>query len=225
MAGTEDDRPVPRAAVDPDAGDAASGSAAPAAIDAAAPTDAAAAVATDGADAVDEELLGDLSWMIAKVDPVPGRVFQAARLAITFRDPDGELAELVAISAAEADTGAAGRAAEAAGAADRRGDRRWDAGALRSGEASERGPLMLSFAGAGVHIDLEVTRRGRLVDVVGQLVGADEADCTIEDVDGRRGVELDGLGRFIVEGLRSGPIRLRCRSADGAPVTTAWTTV
>jgi hypothetical protein len=181
-------------------------------------------------DAADAELLGELGRAIAEVDPVPERVFQAARLAITFRDPDGELAELVAISMAEtAETGdgePAGDDAHApAGDADGGGGFGRAAGAVRSGEASEHGPLMLSFAGADMHIDLEVTRRGRMVDVVGQLVGTDGSDCTIEDADGRRNVELDGLGRFIVEGLRSGPIRLRCHSADGAPVTTAWTTV
>ncbi len=210
MAGTENAHPVPCMAAgteDPAAG--------------ARPAGGAADPGVADTEAADEALLAELRRVAVDADPVPERVLQAARLAITYRDPDGELAQLIAVSTTEyPGTGPAGDASyrHAEGM-------RGEAGALRSGGPSERPPLMLSFVGGGVHIDLEVTRRGRVIDVVGQLIGAAEAGCTIEDADGRRDVELDGLGRFIVEGLRSGPIRLRCRSTDGGAVTTAWTTV
>jgi hypothetical protein len=240
MTGTKDAHSVPRRAPDtgtPAAGPATPGPATPgpatpgpatpgpATPGPATPGPATPGPATSGAggaddDAADEALLASLRWAVAEADPVPDRVFEAARLAINFRDGDAELARLVADSTAEsADTAPAGDASH------RHAQDEPMAGAVRSGGPSEHGPLMLSFASGGVNIDLEVTRRGRMVDVVGQLVGATETGCTIEDADGPRDVELDALGQFIVEGLRSGPIRLRCRSADGVPVTTAWISV
>jgi hypothetical protein len=214
MAGTEDAHPVPRGA--PDTGTPAPGAVTPGAV-----TPGAGAA---DADVADEALLAALRWAVAEADPVPDQVFLAARRAIIFRDGDAELARLVADSTAEV-TAEVADTAPAGDAPDRHAQDEPMAGAVRSGGPSERGPLMLSFASGGVHVELEVTRRGRMVDVVGQLVGAAETGCTIEDADGRRDVELDALGRFIVEGLRSGPIRLHCRSVDGAAVTTAWTSV
>ncbi|OHV39330.1 MULTISPECIES: hypothetical protein [Pseudofrankia] len=170
--------------------------------------------------AEDAELLAALRRVATEVDPVSDRARQAARLAITFLDPDGELARLVAASGDElADAGLTG-GTSASGRVDPRGRL-----ALRAGEPTEGAPLVLSFAASDVYIDLEITGRGQQVDIVGQVVGTAESTCVIEDAGGARDVAVDTLGRFFVEGLRRGPIRLRCRSTNGATVTTAWTTV
>jgi hypothetical protein len=59
--------------------------------------------------------------------------------------------------------------------------------------------------------------------VVGQVTGAADRGCVLEQADGRvHEVELDSLGRFLITGVTSGPARLRCRSASGGRVSTHW---
>jgi hypothetical protein len=147
--------------------------------------------------------LDNLRRIVSDVDPVPDEVFTAARAAITTRDLDAELAALVADSAAVED------------------ELRFDPVRTASTEASDA--RLLSFDGGGIRVELEVSGPADQLTVVGQLIGAADRRCVLEQADGRvREIELDSLGRFLISGVSSGPARLRCRSASGDRVSTHW---
>jgi len=151
----------------------------------------------------DDDLVAELRRVANEADPVPEAVIAAARAAITTRDLDGELALLIA------DSAAAALAFEP----------------TRTGTTGLSGGRLLSFAGGGLQVDLEVTERGELRDLVGQLAGSPATRCTVEYAGGERPLPLDDLGRFTLTGVRPGPIRLRCRPAPGVLVTTAWVAI
>ena len=151
---------------------------------------------------LDDELMADLRRIASAVDAPPASVLQAARAALRTRDVDGELARLI-------------------------GDSRSAVGfdTVRADAAPAQGHWLLSFAGGGVQVDMEVAEQAGRISLVGQFIGSSGDDYVLETPRGRRPMEVDDLGRFIVDGLAHGPIRLRCCAADGAPVTTVWVTV
>jgi hypothetical protein len=63
------------------------------------------------------------------------------------------------------------------------------------------------------------------VRLIGQFSGASGDEYYLETGGERRRVEVDAIGRFIIDDVAHGPIRLRCNSADGAPITTVWVTI
>ena len=147
--------------------------------------------------------LDNLRRIVRDVDPVPDEVFAAARAAIITRELDAELAALVADSAAMED------------------ELRFDPVRTASTEAADS--RLLSFDGGGVRVELEVSGQADQLMVVGQVIGAADRGCVLEQADGRvHEVELDSLGRFLITGVTSGPARLRCRSASGGRVSTHW---
>ena len=153
----------------------------------------------------DDDLVAHLRRIAAEVDPVPDRVVSAARAAFITRDIDGELAVLLADSAAEDGTVPLLEPVRT--------------------EARYRTRL-LSFGGAGVQIDLEVGGHQDQLDVIGQLTGVDPGSCALQH--GRTGslpLDVDSLGRFMYTGLAPGPIRVCCRSTAGTAITTTWITV
>jgi hypothetical protein len=156
----------------------------------------------------DDDLMAELRRVAAAIDGVPDEVRAAAHAAIGTRDLDRQLADLIADSA---QSGADDEAFEEV--------RAWTG----DGPPSSR---LLSFAGGEVQVDLEVSEHGELLDVIGQFTGASAGECALEYANGERVVlDVDSLGRFLVSGVRHGPVRARCRSAGGAPVTTAWVTI
>jgi hypothetical protein len=153
-----------------------------------------------GSELDDDALVARLRRLAAEADPMPDEVRAAALLALATRDLDGELAQLIGDSL-ETEAFEAVRA---------------DPGAGR----------LLTFAGGGVQVDLEVAASGPQVSLIGQLTGADRAGCALERAGGpTEPLDVDDLGRFLAGPLDRGPIRLRLRSAAGAPVLTAWVTV
>lgn len=156
----------------------------------------------------DDALVAELRRVAAEIDGPPSGVSSAARAAITARDLDGELAVLIADSRAAADADAL--AYEPA----------------RADIDGAQGGWMLSFAGGGVQVDMEVGDDCGRVRLVGELAGVLADECYLVFADGeRRRLEVDDLGRFVVEDARHGPIRLQCMSTDGIRVTTAWVTI
>jgi hypothetical protein len=154
----------------------------------------------------DDALLAELRRVAAEIDAPPSGVTSAARAAIIARDLDGELAVLIGDSRTpEADP----LAFEPVRAA-----------------TEAQGSWLLSFAGGGVEVDMEVSDdRGR-VHLVGQLAGASADECYLVFADGeRRRLDVDEIGRFVVEDARHGPVCLQCVSAGGTRVTTAWVTI
>ena len=148
----------------------------------------------------DDELLAWLRRIAAEADPVPELVIQAARSAFGLRDLDARLAELVRDSAVDVPVTAV-----------RGGDRR-----------------MLSFEAGDVAVECEITERDLRRDILGQLVGGLAAGIDAEvagtEVTSTQTVTVpvDERGRFSVRDLPPGPVRLRCRLADGTTVVTSW---
>jgi hypothetical protein len=147
--------------------------------------------------------LDSLRRIVRDVDPVPEEVLAAARAAIITRELDAELAALVADSAAMED------------------ELRFDPVRTASTEATDT--RLLSFDGGGVRFELEVSGQADQLTVVGQVIGAADRGCVLEQADGHvHEVELDSLGGFLIMGVTSGPARLRCRSTSGVHVSTPW---
>ncbi|MBO0867991.1 MAG: hypothetical protein J2P15_05455 [Micromonosporaceae bacterium] len=148
----------------------------------------------------DGELLARLARILAEVEPVPEPVLAAADAAIGTRDPDAELADLIADSTA-------GRA-----------------GGYEPVRHAGTSARLLSFDGGGLRVELEVLPDDGTLTLLGQVFGA-ARECALESGGGQsRPVELDELGRFLVGGLATGPVRLSCRSAT-ARVVTSWVTL
>jgi hypothetical protein len=149
--------------------------------------------------AEDDALLARLRHVATEADPVPDAVLAAARAAILTRDLDSRLASLVADSDASTTELEFEQVRSAAGG------------------------RLLSFEGAGVQVDVEITGHAGDLSLIGTVTGAGAPDCVLEGADGtRRDLRLDSLGRFIVDAVPAGPARLRCRSAEGAGVITSW---
>jgi hypothetical protein len=154
----------------------------------------------------DDEITGELRRLAGMIDPVPDHVLAAAAAALGTRDLDGEMAVLIADSAARDGTSVSFEPVR--------------------GGASVQGSRLLSFAGSGVQVDLEVIEHGDRLDLFGQFAGASAEGCVLEHATaGPRSLEVDNLGRFLVSGARHGPVRARCRSVAGVWVMTAWVTI
>jgi len=150
----------------------------------------------------DDVLVDDLRRIVTALDGPPASVADAARAAFLTRDIDGELAVLIADS----------RFAD-------------DFEAVRATAEPGQGTWLLSFEGGGVRVDMEVAERADRLALIGQFVGAGGDEYVLETVFARRSLEVDDLGRFIIEDLTHGRIRLRCQSADGRPITTTWVAI
>jgi hypothetical protein len=141
----------------------------------------------------------ELRAIFSHMDPVPQLLDDAARTAFTWRTVDDELAELMRDSAEE------------------------EAGQLVRGG---RGPRQLSFESPRLGIELEVVATGpreRRLD--GQLLPPAAATVTIErpGEDGLS-VQADELGRFSLDGLRAGVVRLHVL-LRGTQIAIPWTTI
>jgi hypothetical protein len=155
----------------------------------------------------DDAILAALRRIARAVDFVPNTVMDAAHAAFLTRDLDAELATLIADS--RSSPAEAARAYEPA----------------RAEDDSVQGRWLLSFAGGGVQIDLEIDDDDGHVRLLGLLSGAEVTECEVQAKLRSVPVEVDDLGRFIVADLEHGPIRLRCRLIDGRRVTTTWVRV
>jgi hypothetical protein len=144
----------------------------------------------------DDELEEELRRLAARVDPVPPELLRAAAGAFTWRDIDAELAELVFDSLLDADEAALVR-----GSPDRR---------------------LVSFAAGGLTIDVEVTATGPDRTVMGQIVPPRRGQVDLRRAGETVTVDADELGRFRSGPLPPGPLSLRWRTDDGAPVVTDW---
>jgi len=153
-----------------------------------------------------DELLAGLRRVASAVDGPPESVRSAALAAFDLRDLDGELAVLIADSRAPEGDEAAFEA-------------------VRAEAEPGQGRWLLSFLGGGVQVDMEVDDEHGRVRLMGQFSGAARDDFVLESLAGQQPIDVDAVGRFIVEEVSPGPIRLRCRSADGARITTAWVSI
>lgn len=83
---------------------------------------------------------------------------------------------------------------------------------------------LVRFAGAGLALDVEVSADGDARALVGQLTPAGTADITVRQGDGSELTTVaDDLGRFVVDGMHTGPLSLRCAPAGSeATLYTDW---
>jgi hypothetical protein len=140
-------------------------------------------------------LLDRLREAADEADPVPDLVFEAARAAFSLRRLDAELAELTRDSADER-----------AGLIAVRGD-----GEVR----------LISFETGPVAVELQVTQRGMVRDLVAQISGADVAVAEVETPGVRHDVALaDGV--VTADGVPAGLLRLHVRTSDGHDLVTSW---
>lgn len=148
-------------------------------------------------DTQDEELLQELRLMMRRVDPVPASVVLAARSAIMWRSIDAELAELTADSLVE--------------------DRRL------VGVRAHDVPTMLTFEIGGQILEVEVMPTGRVRRLVGQLVPAGPGQVVVHHGEAEVTVQADEVGRFSVDGIATGPVRVRWQASAGVrPAETDW---
>jgi len=142
----------------------------------------------------------DLRRVVAAVDPVPGPVLDAARVAFTWRTVDEELAALVADSAATLGLTAGVRSAPG-------------------------GPRLLTFEAPSLAIEVEVDEEGGR-RLLGQLVPPQPGEVEVLTPDGAVvAVIADPLGRFLAEDVPAGPLRLVVTGPGGLRVATSWTTL
>ena len=149
-----------------------------------------------------DALLGELQGLLARVDPLPPQLLAQVRRSFCWRTIDAELAELSFDSLVDQEP----------------------ALAVRSDTALE--PRMLGF-GAVVHgedlsIEVEVSSDADRCVLVGQIF---PAGATVVEVQAGGGgsveMPIDELGRFLVEPVPGGPVRLRVEHA-GRVVQTTW---
>jgi hypothetical protein len=151
----------------------------------------------------DDALIAELQTLVARVDPVPPLVTEAAKAALGWRRLDADLAELLSDSALESEALALARGPGAP---------------VRS----------VSFSAGELTIDIEIHEDGGERTVLGQLSPpssdrieiqrADDADSTI--------VESDHLGRFRAQVSAGRPIRVRVVGQDrggvASVIETSW---
>jgi hypothetical protein len=143
----------------------------------------------------DATLLGWLREAAEEADPMPEFVLEAARGAFALRRLDAELAELVRDSA----------------------DERAGLIAVR-GEGDVR---LISFETGLVAVELQVTQRGPVRDLVAQISGANVALAEVETPGRRHGTAL-AQGVVTADGVPGGLLRLHVHTADGHDLVTSW---
>jgi hypothetical protein len=149
-------------------------------------------------DVSDAALLRELGRVLGVHDPVPAEAVRAAKASFTWRTVDAELAALTYDSADDRETVEVVRGA---------------------------GPSrLLTFEADWLTIEAEVTAVGTTRRLVCQLVPPQVADVEVQSADATVHATADQLGRFTVEGVPPGPVRLRCipAAADRRPVVTQW---
>jgi hypothetical protein len=136
------------------------------------------------------------------LDPVPPLADDAARAALAWRTVDEELAELTRDSADE------------------------EAGALVRGAGGAVSARQLSFESPRIEIELEVVVTGeRERRLEGQLLPPGSATVTVERPgEGGVSVQADELGRFVLDGLRAGVVRLHVFLPE-SQITIPWTSI
>lgn len=126
----------------------------------------------------------DLASVIRTADPIPFDVLQSLRASLGRRSLEGELAELVYDSVLDEPT---------------------NVRSLSTGR-------QLSFQGPAISVEMEVVAERHRV--IGQLVPAVRGQVEIRHGQGSDLIEVDDLGRFVVEGVPKGPVSFRCSGRE-----------
>ena len=147
----------------------------------------------------DEELFAQLRTVLDEADPMPEAVLVSARAAFALRSLDAELAELVRDSAEEERGGLI---------------------AVR-GEGDAR---LISFETGAVAVELQVTERGLLRDLVAQISGVEVGSAEVETPTSLYPTVLEET-LASVDGVPAGHLRIRVHTAQGRDLVTSWVRV
>lgn len=143
-----------------------------------------------------DEWLAAVRRLVEAADPVPGWVLEAAQSVLDWRQVDAVLADLAYDSELH-DPLAAG---------------------VRHGGGGAR---LLTFEDPRLSVDIEVHRTEGAVRLVGQLAPAGAVELTVRHRGGDQRVAIDPDGRFSVDGVAPGPLKLVVRLADDTAVQTS----
>lgn len=144
-----------------------------------------------------QALFARLAQIADEIDPVPRLAYELGHAAFELRRLDSELAELIRDSAVDRESLAGVR-----------------------GELNVR---LLSFEAADLDIDLQVVPQAGRRSVLGQVVGT-VTDVRMETAEGIVTAAVDPHGRFQVDDVAAGRMRLHV-AADGGVYVTSWVTV
>lgn len=144
----------------------------------------------------EEELLDVLRQVFASQREVPPEFVEAGKRVFAWHDIDKELAQLTYDSMRESDHEPATRT---------------EVAAVRA----------LTFSSAHLAIELEFTADA----VLGQVIPPQVTTITVQLGNAREtGLATDEIGCFSIRPTPPGTFRLRCQTATGLDVLTAWTT-
>jgi hypothetical protein len=145
----------------------------------------------------DEELLTALREALSFRRAVPADFVDAGKHAFAWRNIDAELAELTYDSLTSVE----------------------DALSMRAETASIRA---LTFTSPRLTIELEVVGDSLL----GQIVPGQPAVITVQPRSGASTVvDVDDIGRFLMQPMPAGLFRLGCRTVTGMETVTGWITL
>jgi hypothetical protein len=153
-----------------------------------------------------DALLSELRGLLARLDPVPPQLLEQARRAFCWRTIEAELAELSFDSLVDRDAVLA----------------------VRSGGDTALEPRMLGFGAVvdgedlAIEVEVEISSAVGRNMLVGQLWPSGAPTVEVQTGDGMTTeVPADEMGRFLVEPVPRGPVRLRIEH-NGRVVQTAW---
>jgi hypothetical protein len=141
----------------------------------------------------DDKLLADLREAVKSREDVPAWFVETGKSAYAWHNIDAELAQLTYDSYSDQPL----------------------AVATRSETASIRA---LTFTSPHLSMELEVADGSLL----GQISPPRTGTLEIHTKAGITTTSVDDIGLFAVDPIPDSPFRLRCRTADGADVLTAW---
>ncbi|HEY7100007.1 MAG TPA: hypothetical protein VH573_00005 [Mycobacteriales bacterium] len=143
----------------------------------------------------DDALLAGLGTVLDELDPMPPEVLTEGRALFGLRRLDEELAELVRDSAE-------------------------DRGGLLAvrGEGDVR---LISFETGPVTVELQVTERGAVRDLVAQVTGTALVGAEVETSAGRRDIPIED-SLFTADDVPAGFLRLRLHTVAGRHLVTSW---
>jgi hypothetical protein len=151
----------------------------------------------------DDELMAEVRAAFTTFDAVPEPVLAAGRGAIARRVPAAVPADLIV----DSHGALSGR---------RPGHLPRRAAALRGTSR------LLTFKGADLAVEVEVTGTGRDLEIVGRLSPALPAHVRIRHLDGELTARVDRSGHFIVPGVPAGLMSLVFRLPDATSIVTSW---
>lgn len=149
-------------------------------------------------DDADGQLLSELRAFFARTDPAPPDAIAAAYAAIELRDIESQIADLLRDSVLE-DKELAG---------------------VRGG-----GQRSLSFGAGDRFLEVDVTEVASERRLAGYVVPGAAGSIRFEGLEGDAMAPLDAHGRFKLEGLKRGPLRMTVDVPGLPPFRTPWLTI